>query len=166
MTFALLLNGETHHVEILRRRPHLVLRIGGRAYTVQTTGPEGDGLHRLVIDGQPVALARAADGDRQILRLDGQTHTVTLPDEGGGGAGGDLSELRAPMPGAVIEVHAAPGDAVTLGAPLITIESMKLQTVLSAPRDGVLAEISVTRGELFGKDQVLARLQEEPPADA
>ena len=70
------------------------------------------------------------------------------------------------MPGAVIEIHAAPGQSVARGDPLLTIESMKLQTVLSAPRDGIVAEITVTQDETFGKDQILARLTPEDESDA
>lgn len=167
MSFALLLNGTRHEIEIIRRRPHLLLRIDGRDYTVQDPGPEGDGELSLTIDGHRITALRAAGDGVQDIRCDGRTHVVQLADDGGGtGADGGLSELRAPMPGAVIEIHAAPGQRVARGDPLLTIESMKLQTVLSAPRDGTVAEIAVAQDETFGKDQILARLTPEDESDA
>lgn len=167
MSFALLLNGNSHEIEIIRRRPHLVLRIDGRDYTVQDPGPPGDGELALTIDGRHLTALRAAGDGVQDIRCNGRTHMVQLADDGeGAGADGGLSELRAPMPGAVIEIHAAPGQSVARGDPLLTIESMKLQTVLSAPRDGTVAEITVTQDETFGKDQILARLTPEDESDA
>lgn len=167
MSFALLLNGTSHEIEIIRRRPHLLLRIDGRDYTVQDPGPEGAGELALTIDGRRITALRAAGDGVQDIRCDGRTHIVQLADDGGGaGIDGGLSELRAPMPGAVIEIHAAPGQRVARGDPLLTIESMKLQTVLSAPRDGTVAEIAVAQDETFGKDQILARLTPEDESDA
>lgn len=167
MSFALLLNGTRHEIEIIRRRPHLLLRIDGRDYTVQDPGPEGDGELALTVDGRRITALRAAGDGVQDVRCDGRTHVVGLADDGGGGGtDSGLSELRAPMPGAVIEIHAAPGQRVARGDPLLTIESMKLQTVLAAPRDGTVAEIAVTQDETFGKDQILARLTPEDESDA
>ena len=65
------------------------------------------------------------------------------------------------MPGAVVSVQKKPGDAVKRGEPIITIESMKLQTALPAPRDGVIASILKSEGETFEKDEVIATLEAE-----
>ena len=167
MSLSLLLDGQRHQIEIIRRRPHLVLRVDGRDHVVQQSGGSDDGTVDLTIDGQTVSATRAADGDVRVIRIAGRTSVVALADDrGGAGTGEDLSELRAPMPGAVIEIHAAPGESVGEGDPLITIESMKLQTVLGSPRAGIVAEIPVTQDELFGKDQILVRLEAEDQTDA
>ncbi|MBC7155867.1 MAG: acetyl-CoA carboxylase biotin carboxyl carrier protein subunit, partial [Rhodobacteraceae bacterium] len=81
---------------------------------------------------------------------------------GRAGAVGD-DRLLAPMPGVVVSVAVKPGDAVTEGQPLLVIESMKLETTLTAPRDGVVAEIPFAAGDSFGLKAVLAQLapQEE-----
>ena len=54
-------------------------------------------------------------------------------------AGRRSDSVRAPMPGSVVEVHKRPGDGVARGETLVTIESMKLQIALVAPRDGASA---------------------------
>lgn len=166
MSFALLLNGTRHEIEIIRRRPHLLLRIGGRDYTVQDPGPAGDGELALTIDGRHVTALRAAGDGVQDIRCDGRTHVVQLADDGGGAsADGGLSNC-APHARRGNRDPRRPGQRVARGDPLLTIESMKLQTVLSAPRDGTVAEIAVTQDETFGKDQILARLTPEDESDA
>jgi biotin carboxyl carrier protein len=63
------------------------------------------------------------------------------------------------MPGAVIDAPKAVGDAVAEGDVIIVIESMKLETAIKAPRDGVIAEIAFGKGQSFDRDAVLVRLE-------
>jgi 3-methylcrotonyl-CoA carboxylase alpha subunit len=163
MAFVLTLDGRTHEVTIVRRRPHLVLSIDGREHEVDRLADVGDGRHLLGVAGHRVAFARAGSSDRQIVRLGGRTFEVALVDpfSRDGGAGGGQDAVKAPMPGAVVAVHKEPGDRVARGEPVLTIESMKLQTVLSAPRDGVIATIVRAAGESFEKDEIVATLEPE-----
>lgn len=166
MGFRLHLDGELHEVTVARRHPTLVLTVDGKELEVAAPPGPGDGHGTMEIGGLEIAFARAAVGDRQIVRLDGRTFDVALVDpySGGGAAGGAQDALKAPMPGAVVSVHRRPGETVLRGEPLITIESMKLQTALPAPRDGVVARIYRTEGETFEKDEVIATL--EPQTEA
>jgi biotin carboxyl carrier protein len=59
----------------------------------------------------------------------------------------------------VVSVHKAVGDSVARGETIVTIESMKLQTALIAPRDGVIAELYRKEGESFEKDEMIVRLE-------
>ena len=160
------LNGQTHRVEIIARRPHLVLSVDGRRHVVQDASALAAG--RLVVDGETVAFDHARTGSAVSVRLDGTTHRLTWQDPRAAAAGHAAADdvIRAPMPGAVIAVHHAPGDAVAEGAVIVTIESMKLQTALVAPRAGVVADIAVASGDRFDKDAVLVRLAppEKDPA--
>jgi pyruvate carboxylase subunit A/propionyl-CoA carboxylase alpha chain len=67
--------------------------------------------------------------------------------------------LRAPMPGSVLRVGAAVGDTVTAGQPLIWLEAMKMEHTVTAPSDGVLAELNVAPGEQVDVGAVLARVK-------
>lgn len=163
MAIRLMLDGVEHHVTIARRRPNLVLVIDGREHEIAELPAPGDGRNAMSVDGRAVAFARAGIGDRQIVRLGGRSCAVARVDpfQAAAGAGGGADVVKAPMPGAVVSVQCAPGDAVARGAVLVTIESMKLQTALVAPRDGTVAQVLRGAGETFEKDEVIVRLDPE-----
>ncbi len=163
MAFKLTLAGRSHEIAILRRRPHLVVSIDGREHEIDRLPDSGDGRRLLGVDGDGVPFARAGLNGTQFVRLGGRTFEIGLVDafagEGAGGGGQDV--VKAPMPGAVVEVHRDAGARVTRGEPILTIESMKLQTILPAPRDGVVAKILRGAGAMFEKDEVVATLEPE-----
>jgi 3-methylcrotonyl-CoA carboxylase alpha subunit len=159
--FVLHLDGVAHEVEIVARRPHLRLRLNGREYEVTDPGDEAEGRQTLEIDGRRVCLLRAHVGDRRIVRFSGRTFEAELMDSRGAGGqgGGELDRVRAPMPCSVIEINKQPGDTVARGETLATIESMKLQIALLAPRDGKLASAPQRVGQRFDKDEIVAELE-------
>ncbi len=55
-------------------------------------------------------------------------------------------EVKAIIPGKVVAVSVAPGDAVTAGQQLLVVEAMKMQNELRAPRDGTISRVSVAPG--------------------
>jgi acetyl-CoA/propionyl-CoA carboxylase biotin carboxyl carrier protein len=82
-------------------------------------------------------------------------------------AGGAVDgQLRAPMPGHVLQVMAAVGNAVRAGDPIVVIESMKMELTLAAPADGTLAELTVAVGDAVVSDQPLARVESDAPPAA
>ena len=166
MPLHLTLNGEKHSIEIVRRKPHLVLRVDGRIHEIPEWSDETTG--QMAVDGIATGIARAfVDGgghETCFVRIDGRTHEVVLidPREESAGHDGTRDEIHAPMPGAIVSVHKQAGEQVVRGETVITIESMKLQTALAAPRDGRLLDLLKKSGESFDKDELLARLE---PAD-
>jgi acetyl-CoA/propionyl-CoA carboxylase, biotin carboxylase, biotin carboxyl carrier protein len=73
------------------------------------------------------------------------------------GAAG-AAALDAPMPGLVLAVHASSGEAVTAGAPIVTLEAMKMEHTVSAPIAGIVEELAVRAGDQVVRGQVLARV--------
>lgn len=67
------------------------------------------------------------------------------------------------MPGTVLVVKVAPGDRVTEGQPLLIVEAMKMEHTVTAPIDGVVAELRVRTGQAVGMDAVLAVVGGEEP---
>jgi acetyl-CoA/propionyl-CoA carboxylase, biotin carboxylase, biotin carboxyl carrier protein len=67
--------------------------------------------------------------------------------------------LRAPMPGQVLLLPAAVGDRVRTGDPVVVLESMKMELVLTAPMDGAVVELNVAVGDRVSVDQPLARVE-------
>ena len=160
MAFRIELDGRVHTVSILTRRPQLILAIDGRAHAIAQTCSGSDGTSSIVLDGEPLSFARAMTADGALVRIDGRTFATRRVDAAteASTAGGGANVVRAPMPGIVVAVHKAVGDAVARGETVVTIESMKLQMALGAPRDGVIAELAVREGGGFDKDAALARL--------
>ena len=62
---------------------------------------------------------------------------------GGDAAHSGPTEVRAIIPGVVVSVAVAPGDAVEAGQQLLVVEAMKMQNELRAPRAGTVRHVSV-----------------------
>ena len=77
-------------------------------------------------------------------------------------AAGD-GAIRSPMPGKIVAVAVAPGASVAKGAPLVTLEAMKMEHALVAPFDGVVAEVKAAAGEQVGEGALLVRLDRSEP---
>ena len=66
-----------------------------------------------------------------------------------------IEEVKAPMPGLVVEVEVKEGDAVSKGSGLVIVEAMKMENELKSPGDGVIKEVRVRKGDTVEKEQVL-----------
>jgi biotin carboxyl carrier protein len=78
---------------------------------------------------------------------------------GGGGQSGDDGGVRSPMPGTVIAVSVAVGDAVAKGQPVAIVEAMKMEHTLTAPFDGDVSAVHVAAGSSVALDQLLVEVQ-------
>jgi len=67
-------------------------------------------------------------------------------------------EVRAPMAGVLVGVAVSAGQAVRTGDPIATIESMKMENVVQAEVDGVVAQVLVRQGDMLSADQVIVTL--------
>jgi acetyl/propionyl-CoA carboxylase alpha subunit len=72
---------------------------------------------------------------------------------------GGPAEVDAPMPGSVLAVHVAVGVAVEAGDPIVTLEAMKMEHVVTAPFAGTVAELRVRRADQVTRGQTLAILE-------
>jgi biotin carboxyl carrier protein len=61
----------------------------------------------------------------------------------------------SPLPGVIIAIMVKPGERVTRGQELCTLEAMKMKNAIRANRDGVVASIEVNIGDQVGHNQVL-----------
>lgn len=111
----------------------------------------------LLVGSRRYAIAR--DGDVLWLGHDGASWALTEAEflvGASGGAAASGGPVKSPMPGTVLVVRAAQGDEVTAGQALFVVEAMKMEHTVTAPVDGVLAEVHVQAGQQVKLDQVLA----------
>jgi len=144
-------------------------RIRGEQVTAEING---EPVEALVLGATPDRVDLEIDGTRRVYRVH-QAGDGTYVDASDGASAlrenprfGDPTKLApagsllAPMPGLVLRVLAEPGTAVTGGQPILVLEAMKMEQTVSAPADGVLAELHAKAGDQVSTGQVLAVLRE------
>jgi len=68
---------------------------------------------------------------------------------------GSLKEIKAPMPGLILDLKVKPGDQVKKGDVLLILEAMKMENILKSPGDGIVREVKVNLKQSVEKNQVL-----------
>ena len=70
-----------------------------------------------------------------------------------------MNEIKAPMPGLVLEVSVKIGDTVAKGDKVLILEAMKMENVLKAPGDGVVKAIHTSKGDAVEKGAILLEME-------
>lgn len=70
-----------------------------------------------------------------------------------------INDIKAPMPGLILDVQVKEGQEVKEGDYLLVLEAMKMENTLTAPRDGVVKSISVKKGQTVEKNQLLIEME-------
>ena len=147
----------------------LVVREKGHGALEVTVGADthdamvGDGVVTLDGIARRATVSRQTDGRCEVrwgadqLTLDDQSHTA--PASAGGGVAS--RELRAMFNGKLVALSVQPGQRVARGQVLLTIESMKIEHQISAPRDATVSGVTVIAGQQLMPGQVLLVFAEE-----
>jgi propionyl-CoA carboxylase alpha chain len=147
---------------------------GGRSF--RSADLDGVRVHEVTVEGAPTAGSCSAKA-QVVLEVDGVRRAFVIHVSGDAvdvesslghvalrkkprfvDPSSQVAEgsLLAPMPGSVVAVHAAVGDEVTEGQPLLVMEAMKMQHTISAPYAGTVTELSATAGQQVEAGTVLA----------
>lgn len=70
-----------------------------------------------------------------------------------------MNDLKAPMPGLVLEILAKVGQQFEKGDPLLILEAMKMENIIKATGEGTVKSISVNKGDAVDKGQILLELE-------
>lgn len=70
-------------------------------------------------------------------------------------ASNKVSEIKAPMPGLVLDIMVKEGDEVVADQPLFILEAMKMENVIKSPGDSVVKKVEVSKGNSVEKNQIL-----------
>jgi len=128
---------------------------GSKRFSVDTCVHES-------VEGTQVQLFSV--GDSRALG-DKHTYVLTRPAQAfgqqtaGGGSGAPF--VKAPMPGKIVRVHVKEGDSVEAGQPLLIMEAMKMEHVLTAQVDGVVASLPFVEGQIVDDGATLVKLEME-----
>lgn len=111
--------------------------------------PGADGGYVVFVAGHTLAVAVEDERQRRIREL-----------KGAAGVGEQAAAVvKAPMPAVVLDVIVAPGDEVTAGQGLCVIEAMKMENLMRAPREGVVKEVKIEKGQGVALNDVLVVIE-------
>ena len=144
------------------------VRLGDKAYRIELQSNLRDIVIRGTVDGKPfcaqierVGLAYRVSHDgtqieAKVLTPRAAQLNELMPFK----APPDLSKfLLSPMPGLLVDVKVVPGQKVLAGEKLAVIEAMKMENILLATQDGVVAEVAASKGESLSVDQIIIKFQ-------
>lgn len=98
------------------------------------------------------------------LKINGRIYTVELRDKFdlllekmgmNNTAAGKVNNVKAPMPGLIIDLKIKEGDVVKQNDPLLILEAMKMENVIKSPGEGMVKAVKIKKGDSVEKNQVL-----------
>ena len=116
-----------------------------KVYEVEISGEE-DKTYEVKVNGAvyPVALKDKLDLVLEKLGIDQKFQKQN-------------NDIKAPMPGLILDVMVQPGTEVKKGDSLFILEAMKMENVIKSPIDGVITEVAVSVGDSVDKNKILCK---------
>jgi acetyl/propionyl-CoA carboxylase alpha subunit len=107
-----------------------------------------------------------AHRDERLVFCDGRVHRLRRPDPVHADAADadEGSDLHARMPGKVVRLLVVPGQDVAAGQALVIIESMKMETELTAACAGIVDRVAVGEGQIVAQGDLLVAISPPPAA--
>jgi len=115
----------------------------------------------LLVNGSPVNAYLARDGNVKAVIIKGVPYTIgdadVLETRGRGKKGTQAipQDVTPPMPAVVVRILVANGDRVKQGDRVVVVSSMKMETTLTAPSDGMVRAVNVAEGDKVMPGQIL-----------
>jgi glutaconyl-CoA/methylmalonyl-CoA decarboxylase subunit gamma len=135
----------------------LRVTVDGRTYDVTVEVPdESDGAAAPLAAASPSAPVPAAPPPP--ARPEPAAPAPVATPASAPAASSGPGDVPSPLAGRVIEIAVKPGQEVNANDHLITLEAMKMNTFVLAPRSGKVAEIKVAVGDAVGEGQMLAKI--------
>lgn len=148
-------NGETFAIDnaefpIIRRKigpNHFHYQIGNKSHDVRIVSHE-DKTYTVAINGEVISVPYKTELDLMLEKM-GLKDLLAAGNK----------EFKAPMPGMVLKILVAPGDAVSKGLPLLVLEAMKMENNIKAESDGVVKAVNISEGQSVEKNQVMIEFE-------
>ena len=163
------LEGAEHELEVDELAANsLRLRLGEDQFDVDVRRV-GPASFSILVDNRCFDLDVIHDGDEIIVASRGGTTRVTLVDtarrsrrtrsDAARGQATGRVELRAMMPGRVVNVLVKAADNVAFQQGVVVVEAMKMENELKSPKEGKVVEVKVTSGQTVEKGDVLVVIE-------
>lgn len=159
-------NGKTWQVDI--QKDTILLNNSPFDWDISPIGPQT--FH--IIKGARSFTAEVVSANYQdktfTFKINGAVQTVSVKDRfdllldqlGMSNANSHkVNDVKAPMPGLILEVKVQPGQEVKKGDPIMILEAMKMENILKSPGNGVVKEVKVQVRQNVEKNQVLILFQ-------
>ena len=132
-------------VKLNSRQFHLIL--GSGSYSVEL----------LRLNPEEKTLLLRINGKRTQIKLrdkyDELLHNLGMDDIGHKKA----NDIKAPMPGMVLNILVKDGDQVKKGDAVLVLEAMKMENILKSPADGIVKRVAISKGTAVEKNQLLVQ---------
>jgi biotin carboxyl carrier protein len=165
MRYQAIVDGADHELEIeeLSAETYRV-KLSGQSYDVDLRKTHGSSFLALV-GNRAFDFSVSVEGDDLLMISRHGVNRVTLVDKrrrGQAGAGRVITgrvELKAMMPGRVVNVLVKAGDEVAADQGVLVVEAMKMENELKTPKAGKVLEIKVSVGQAVEKGEILAVIE-------
>jgi 3-methylcrotonyl-CoA carboxylase alpha subunit len=150
-----------HSVAIeLAAADRYLARGAGREYRLRLIARGAQSLE-VEVDDQ-VQRLRLVEVQQELHLFRGGRHAVLrlnrTEDALQGNSAVEQGSLLTPLPGTIVATHVAPGQQVARGAPLVTVEAMKMEHTLTAPYDGTVTRVAFGVAERVAAGAILVEL--------
>jgi len=143
-----IVNGKPYEVEVgdLSSSP-LAVTVNGQSYTVEIETMGGE-----MATSAPVAVAVAPVKVAAAAPVVASPKATPPPAVSG-------NEVRAPMPGVILDIAVKAGDKVSVSQQLCALEAMKMKNAIRSPRQGVIAGVHVNQGQKVAFGDILVSFE-------
>ncbi len=133
-------------------------RINGNQYEVEVLDVEGN-MAKIEVNGTlfEVEMQREIPKIKSVVQptVQAKVQKETKPAAEKSAGTGKAAEVRAPLPGVILQVLVRPGDEVNAGQTLCTLETMKMENAIKADSGGKVTAVNITPGQSVLQDEVL-----------
>jgi biotin carboxyl carrier protein len=160
--FDIELAGKKHRVEATQSGERETWSIDGRAVDANPV-EIAPGVYSLLLDGQSIEVRVEKFASKLRVTVGGREYEASVRDprqwkrNGGSAAEAEgRAQIIAPMPGKVIRILVAAGDAVEAGQGIVVVEAMKMQNEIRSPKSGKVEKLAVAEGQTVNAGELVA----------
>jgi len=165
MKLALTIDGRPDTIDILAPAPACRFRLGDAAPRDANVEMPAPGVYSILLDGRSYDVSVEDTPSGVVVSIEGHRFAIEARDprrwsrNAAGTAGVTVQSILSPMPGKVIHVLVAPGDAVIPGQGIVVVEAMKMQNELKSNRTGRVLAVPAKEGATVTAGELLATIE-------